>query len=339
VTGATRWREVESEVYSPLRWVGLIALSAFFLIGVIGFVTIGQTAPAGRERWIARVVMGGFALLGGMALPSAVRRVFWPARVRHAAPDVLPDVPPEPVLFEGAVVRGRLTHEIVEDSDGWQLRPSSQVQRDDQRFLIGFGVPFLILGAGVSSWIFGAQFNLRGWVPAILSGTFVTLACGGTVLYLIGMMMRAGHRRLSSFRVARNGNDVELDLVESLDPQKIDLSAGLRWVFVGDTARRRLAIPRELLKAVQLCPWKVATRGEIAWAAEGLLVVANPSTEKYVRFPLLLSSDFAGSARLMQQLAAVLHVPYLFCADAAGVEAERIRAQNRPPLQCGGTMT
>jgi hypothetical protein len=38
----------------------------------------------------------------------------------------------------------------------------------------------------------------------------------------------------------------------------------------------------------------------------------------------------------MQRLAETLDVPYLFCADREGWEAEELRATQRPPLKVGG---
>jgi hypothetical protein len=40
----------------------------------------------------------------------------------------------------------------------------------------------------------------------------------------------------------------------------------------------------------------------------------------------------------MRQLADVLEVPFLFCADDQGWKEEEIRAKSRPPMRCSGTM-
>jgi hypothetical protein len=339
---ASGWQEVESAVYWPLGWVAVAVGVLFFLVGVIGILTIGQRMPGDTARVIARVILGAFALIGLAIMPTSLARVFWPVRVRHAGPGVLPDVPREPVVVEGAVVNGRLGLELVEDSDGWQLRPAVRQWKNDQRLLFGFGVPFLILFAGGAS--LGFHGTIPGWAPAILCGTAVTLLCGGTVFGLIALMMRAGHRRLSSLSIPRNGGDLVLDAAVDPDPQQMNLSDGLQWAFGANPSRRQMAIPRPTVQAVQLCPWKVVVRNrsnatQIAWAVQGVLVVANPSKDKSVRLPLLLTGDFSGAARLMQRLAATLAVPYLFGADAAGVEAEKVRAQSRPPLRAGGTQS
>ena len=72
------------------------------------------------------------------------------------------------------------------------------------------------------------------------------------------------------------------------------------------------------------------------WAAQGVLVLKSSERAGYLRLPMLLTGDFARTARLMQKLAQALSVPYMFCADAAGCKAEAMRAKNRPPLRAGG---
>jgi hypothetical protein len=50
----------------------------------------------------------------------------------------------------------------------------------------------------------------------------------------------------------------------------------------------------------------------------------------------LLTGDVVGAARLMQRLAQMLQVPYLFGADSTGWKEEEARAKRRPPLRAGG---
>ncbi len=166
-----------------------------------------------------------------------------------------------------------------------------------------------------------------------------TAVCGGSAFLLIGMLIRSGYRRLSVLTIPRGGNDIELESAEPPKLEKADLAEGLKWLFIGETKRQRLTIPRELIVAVQLCPWKFATTTERSWAAQGLLVLVSLDTVVYHRLPLLLTNDFVGAAQFMQGLARTLNVPYLFCADAAGWEAEEIRAKGRPPLRVGGSQS
>lgn len=157
------------------------------------------------------------------------------------------------------------------------------------------------------------------------------------------MVMRSGYRRLARLTIPRNGNELELDSSAEPNLEKADLRQGLEWIFLGETKRQRLTLPRELVGAVQLCPWKfvVASSGgrQITWAVQGLLVLASSEEAVYHRLPILLTSDFGGAARLMQRLALTLNVPYLFCADAEGWQAEEIRAKTRPPLRAGGSQS
>ena len=209
--------------------------------------------------------------------------------------------------------------------------------------MFGFGVPFLLSMSGLLAWVFHSQLEVGGWAIATVLGIGITALCGGTTFVLIGMMMRAGYSRLSRLVIPHNGNDLELDSPEEVIPEEGDLQEGLKWMFLGNTKRHRLCIPRRVVVAVQLCPWKYMVQSQSSkmttWAVQGLLVLASSEEGVYHRLPLLLTSDFVGAARLMGRLATALHVPYLFCADAEGWRVEEMRARNRPPLQVGGWQT
>ncbi len=343
MTDVSAWHEEESEVYRPGRWL-VLSVGAFFLLaGGIGFLTIGAAVPPGPPFWVAKLCTGAFALLGGTVAASAMGSIISPARIHHASIDLLPSLPREPVLQEGSVVHARLTHELCEDAEGWQFRPASHLWRNDKGFLFAFGVPFLVLFSGLLTWILHDQLKFGGWVVSTACGTFLTAISGGFALLLLGTIMRAGYRRLSRLTIPHGGNDLELDLAEELAPDETDWVEGLRWVFLDAIKRHRLRMPRELIVAVQLCPWKYVVRSQgdrqTTWAAQGLLVLASPEEAVYHRLPILLTGDFVGAARLMRRLARTLHVPYLFCADAEGWKLEEMRAKNRPPLRSGGTQS
>jgi hypothetical protein len=340
MTSATKpplWPERESRVHQPGS--GLLAFigGLFLLAGITGFFTLGANQPPGLRFWAVRAATSLFALLGGAALTAGVARLVLTVRVRHAAADVLADVPREPVLWEGSVVHGRLTHELAEDAAGWEFRTRQSLWRSDRRFLWGFGVPFLTIFATGLSWVFFRDRMDRGWAAAIVPAVVMTLGCGGTAIVLMGLMSRAGYRRLCHLRIPAHG-PLELDAPEQINVERAD---PFKWVFVGDTQRHRLAIPREMVQAVQLCPWKYAC-GEydetVTWAAQGLLVLQPADGAAYWRVPILLTGDFVGAARLVGQLADVLGVPYVFNADAAGWKAEAARAHSRPPQRVGGVM-
>jgi hypothetical protein len=284
--------------------------------------------------------MGIFVLAGSIVLALAIRLISLPIKVRHAVFDVLPNVPTEPVICEGSIVHGRLTHELCETAQGWEFRPAGGVWRNDRRFLFGFGIPFLILFSGSLTWVFHSQLNLAGWAVSALYGIIVTAACGGSAFLLIYMIVRSGYRRLSKLAIPRNGNELELESAEVPKLENADLTEGLKWLFVGETKRQRLTIPRGQVVAVQLCPWKFVTAGagarDTTWAVQGLLVLTFSEKTAYHRLPVLLTGDCVGAAQLMQRLAHILQVPYLFCADATGWRTEEIRAKSRPPLRSGG---
>lgn len=336
------WPEVESEVHNAGRWLPLSVGTLFLLIGIIGFLTIGNAMQPGAPHWIAKACTAVFALFGAIPLAWGIRSIVLPAHVSHAGPDVLPDVPWEPVIREGSEVHGHLTHELWEDGDGWQFSPAKHHWRNTKVFLLGFGIPFLVLFAGVLTWMIHRHHNLS-WPISALCGITATVVCGGTALLIIGMVMRSSYRRLSRLSIPRNGDALELDSPQELDPEDVDLAKGLKWIFFGENKRQQLTILRELVVAVQLCPWKFvfgnSGRKTTTWAVQGLLVLAPADDEKdYHRLPILLTGDFVGAARIMQRLARTLQIPYLFCADAEGWKAEAIRAIKRPPLRVGGSL-
>ncbi|MDR3637625.1 MAG: hypothetical protein P4L84_27715 [Isosphaeraceae bacterium] len=342
VTKTPDWHEheVESEVYCPGSWLLLTVGTFFLLAGTIGFLTVGGIVPPGIPFWIARGGAGVLASLGAVVLAWTIRRNTWPARVRHAASDALPNVPQEPLIREGSVVHGRLTHELEEGDHGWEFRPRQNLWRNDRWFLLGFGIPFLVIFSGLMTWVLHDQLRLA-WSISIPGGTMATVLCGGSTFLLIGMVLRSGYRRLCRLSIPCHEDDLELDFPEEAKLERADLTAGLKWVFLGDTKRQRLTIPLEFVGAVQLCPWKFVVAGpggrQLAWAVQGSLVLVDSPAGEYHRIPLLLTSDFVGAARLMQKLAATLDVPYLFCADAEGWKAEEMRAKDRRPLRIGGT--
>jgi hypothetical protein len=326
------WHEVESEVYRPGNWVAALLIGTFFLlVGAIAFIIIGRAVPPGAPFWIAELCTGVCAFLGGAVVASVLGSIISPARIRCAAPDVLPNIPKEPLIRKGLVAHGRLTHELCEDAQGWQLRPAERIWRNDKVGLSVFG--FLLLG-GVSAgatWAFHNEFKIGGWPISVLCGTLVVVLCGGIPLVLLALGLRSGYRHLYHLTIPRNRTDLELDSLEGLN----DLEEGLKSAIVGEAENHRLIIPRVLVVAVQLCPMKYRTANEIGLAVQGLLVLESSEGAVYRRLPILLTIDVVGAARLMQRLAEVLRVPYLFSADADGWKAEEIRAESRSPLRIG----
>jgi hypothetical protein len=335
---ALGWQEVESEIYWPNTWVGLAVGSFFLLTGVVGLFKIEEVTGPGLPLGIGVVGATVFAFMGGVVCFATLGRIIASGRVRHATPDILPNVPADPVILEGSISHGRVTHELVEDADCWQFCPAPQLWRDAKRFLLGFGIPFLTFFAGMASWIAHREFTPGRWPVSILLGTSITVFCGGSTFLLGGTLIRSGYRRLSSLKIPKNGDDLELDSPKGFAPASLNLPPGLGWSAQAN-GEHCLRIRRELLKAVQLCPWKfVVQRTEISYAVQGLLVLGCSDESEYCRLPILLTSDVGGAARLMQRLAATLEVPYLVNVDARAFQAESIRAKSRQPLRGGGTL-
>lgn len=311
------WTEVESVVYCPGSWFFLLIGGFFALFGSIGFVEF--TPPPGAQVWTAKTITAMFAILGSPLLLVGLLRIAFPACIRHADPTALPHVPPEPVIRQGSVVHVRLTHEIVENASGWEFRPAERLWRNDRQFFLGFGAAFLAGFSALLAWLVHRDGNF-GWAMSTVCAILLTLVCGGSAFLLLGMMVRAGYKRLSRLTIPRSGDSLELDEVDEPEVENADLLEGLQWVFLGNSKRHQLSIPHALIVAVQLCPWKFVVGHESTWAVQGLLVFESNSDTECRRVPILLTSDFVRAARLMQKLALVLNVPYLFCADAAGWE-------------------
>lgn len=343
MTAAVTWQETESAVHHPGLWVMFTVGAAFVLAAGLCLVAIGHAELAGPALWGARAFLSLFALSGLAALAWAAKRACFSPTVRHAASDVLPSVPAEPVVIEGSTVHGGLTHQLSETERGWELRPAPRGWLINQLFLFGFGGPFLIFFSGLLSWVLHSRMHVAGWPLSIVLGVLLTAMTGGSCVLVIGLLMRAGYRRLATLSVPHNGEDLVLDEPNAPDFGKADLTDGLKWLFSGAYERRRQAIRREHVVAVQLCPWKFVCKSSgdrtTTWAAQGLLVLSADVQGTYRRLPLLLSGDFVGAARLMRRLADTLGVPYLFSGDARGWSAEAKRATSRPPLRAGGYMS
>ncbi len=338
----TVWHEVESEVYIPNRWPAFAVGCLFLFVGTVGG---GIAWPSVRPgAWLWGFWSGAilFSVAGAAVVLSSIRRIFWPTRIRHAGPDVLPEVPNEPILFDGLCVHSRLKLKLVETADGWLLEPSRDLSGRDKASLAAAAGVVLTACAGTLSCILHEQ-RVGTWPLCISASITATLLFGVPVMVMIGMLNRLSYRRLSRMHIPRDGDELSLELPESPDVTRTDLKAALNWAFAEDDPHRILVVSRASLRAVQLCPCKYVcgTSGgsTIDWAVQGLIVLQGSSPGESLRLPLLLTGDFDGAARLMQQLAVILRVPYLFSADAQGWKVETNRARQRPPLKVGGSLT
>jgi len=239
MTDVPVWQEVESEVHRPGPWLPCL-VGVAFVLGAVGFLMAGVPNPL----WLWRSFLGLFVMAGSAILIWAVRCVSSPVRVRHAAADVLPEVPCEPLVCEGVVAHGRLSHELRENASGWKLRPAENIRCNDRCFLFCFGIPFLIVFSALLAWSFQGELHGSKWPVAVLFAVLVTILCGGTVLLIIGLVMRANYRRLSRLTIPRHDGDVELETSETPDWSKTDVLAGLTWCFIGEKGPSALSRPQ-----------------------------------------------------------------------------------------------
>lgn len=311
----------------------------------LAMAAMGVTAAANRQpfdlvSWGILAAVAFALFLGGLVTWKGTTDTLRPARVWHAAPEVLAGVSREPVVTEGWDIHGRLTHELVEDNGQWLLRPDGRLWRGDKRFLVGFGVPFSLVFTGILTWVFHAEMPLlrqQSWAMAFLGAVVVTLVCGVSGFVFIGLLRRSSYRRLVSLAIERGNGEMLLSLPVEY---RMTTADSLQGLLLGDSKRGEYRIPLQMIAAVQLCPWKrVVGRSdkEISWAVQSLLVMKTRD-EEYIRLPIVLTSDYSPAARLMQKLAEILGVPYLFHADEEGFRVEAHRAKSRPPLQSGGSV-
>lgn len=330
------WPKSTSAVYLPGRSLIIAGGSVCLLFGLLGLFIDANAPEVKGPAWVLPLICTLVAIVGTCCFFYALLRSYVHVHMCHAESDLLPELPAEPLVHEGAIVYGSLTHELVEDSDGWHFRPSPKLQRNNKRFAIGFGIPFLIGFAAILSWVFHHQMKLGSSLASAAIAIPITIFCGGTPLLLITVLLRAGYQRLCTLRIPRDGADLELEVPVILEPDQVE-SAAMELTFAPEI--RQVPIAREAVVAIQLCPWKFHCGDSMTWANQGLLVLSNESGQGFRREPLLLTNDFIGAARLMEKLAQVLDVPYLFHGDAKGWKAELQRAKHRPPLRAGGTQS
>ena len=117
---SSKWLEVESEVHRPTRLLMVFLGIPFLFTGTFAFLAFGGNAHAGMPRWLAMLLAAATALIGAIPLLWGIVTFIFPAYVRHAAIDVMLDVPTDPVIGGGSSVHGSAPHELVEDAQGWQ---------------------------------------------------------------------------------------------------------------------------------------------------------------------------------------------------------------------------
>jgi hypothetical protein len=314
---APSWQEIESPIHRPGFGLVMAIGGVFLIVGVIVLACI--SAQTGVPRWI----MGGMAVaFAGAGLGALIAGVRLRRRImiRHADPAAYPEIAPDPLLIEGTTVMGRVSHAFTDTPQGWELAPSSALERGDRRVYLGFGLPFGILFSGILAWTIHRE---AAWPLAITIplGVVVTVVCLGSAIALMAVMSRLAYRRMSSLRVSHDGG---------LDWQGPTPESGM--------GRRQLR--REQIAAVQCCAWRVVVGRQggqtSTWAVQLNLVLHGTPPE---RLQLIASSAYIATARIGRQLSERIGVPFLYQATREHWLEEEARARHRPPLASGGMMT
>ena len=335
---AARWKETESKVHNPISWFVLVIGAVFLLIGTMCYLARDEIAGAKTPKWFVPSFAAAFALLGGLAIACAIWSIktVW---IRHAHPDVLPHVPREPKVVDGASARSYMKWELAESSTEWRLRPSRKRLRDQKRFVFGFGLPFMMVFAAGLSWIFHSQHGLS-WLMATFIAIFVTIFCGGLTFGLIYFELHSEYQDLPHVTIPKGKEDLLVESPMGIDTGSIGLTSGCPERVSGNADTEELVIPREIVRGVQLCAWKLVWKGggdrATTWVVQGMLILGLKEEMGYDRLPILVTDDLVGAARLMQSLGVILDVPYLYCADKESWRTEALRAKLRPPLRHGG---
>lgn len=329
-------REITSEVRFPNRWVALLGGSVHLLIGAACAIpVILGSAPFGMPPWAGLALASAAALLGISSLGWWIRETRRPARIRHAAPEVLPDVDRCPEKIDVPFYYVVLTHEMVGDGRAWEFRPRRRLWLGIIWSLFGFGI--LALG-GISGILALMLHHGPGlaWPASILVAAIGSAPVIGFALLAIGILARSKHRYLCRLRIPRGEGDLEWDVAREPHLGKVTPASYLAWASRLGIERDLRTIPRDRVVAVQLCP-PAFEGGRLDgyqledWMFQGLLVLARPAKGGYRRLPILLTSDLIGAARLMRQLADALEVPFLYNAnsDAGRWRTETFQIDNQ----------
>lgn len=227
--------------------------------------------------------------------------------------------------------------EFVRVGDGWHLQPVSSRWRSGKNFLYAFICLFLTGVTGALSWALHRDLGIA-WYWAIL------LVMSGTLP--IGMVMTsAGEEffrrwQVSSQRLTIPDHGEELLLSRSDNSRRSqDRRNSAKKTGSKELDEPCTKLPRRDLMAVQFssCRMDYHDDGDITiyHMVQGILVFKGLESNELHRVPIPCTEDLTRGARLMQQLAEILRVPYLFDADRAGWRKETIRSKSRSDFTRG----
>lgn len=275
------------------------------------------------------------------AFPFPVDWVLASFSVRHAGPEVLADVPREPVIREGSFVTGRVPYKLIEESDGWEYRPNVGRMESTRLAAWGLMVPLVMMLSVMASVFLHEGMRDKGmsWPVAIAGGIALGFLGGGFGILLFRGILKMQYELLCRLRIPREGGDLELDLPKEPKEPAVTRMEALKWAF-GTWPREVMRIPRSSVRGVQLCFWRFKMRAQletsITFGVQGVLALREGEEGEYVRVPILLTADFAAGAQMMRKLGDLLAVPFLFCVLPEDVEVGVKRSKERPALRTGG---
>lgn len=310
------WPEVDSKVHEPwLRQAIGVALVALAVDTVVASQLFVNDVHRQDYGWLAYLICGFLFLFFSVLLFTKASRLVKPTFVRHATADVLGDIPREPLLEEFRVMQRTLKQELVHLGKDSLFRPNSAMRYSSKQMdlRIRFALWFVCSGVIIAFLLRspGIDWPVAVFVPPLVSLAVIALVEGGS-------------------RFVRNQELRDMvTLTVPRSSQPVILNTRNRPTATISKARRELIeIAREQVVAVQLCPFICDPGGDSQplYGVQGLLVVRNLERGGYERYVLLYCADLIDSAIIMEQLADLLQVPYLFMADAEAWKKERLRS-------------
>ncbi len=284
------------------------------VFALVGCVLLVYLPPRGQAAWLALAFPVAFFGLGTLLYLAVAWSIRSRKPFRHAASDVLPDVPREPVpVPPEAKFDGRMPYEWLPADDptdrGGLLRPIPNYLRLGNWAII-LWITFIALFASTLPWIVNDPKDFSAKVGLSSLITLLGLFCGGVGAGLFIWLRKVPFQMLVPVRVDWKEHVCQLG------------------------TRPDDKLPLSQIVAVQLCAACRRTAGGVDKMFQLNLVWENPdradvSEPCYHRRNLLSTTTPQGLEPVAEQLAEALGVPLLHHATREHWQREREASRDR----------
>ncbi len=289
------WRVETTSVYRPNVLVASVLCAIFVAIGVgIWLVLKGSVlhdAPAAVNAILRNALPGVWVGLGLVALAAIARDAIRRRRpLLAASPDVLPEVPIEPVNDTQGIAHAHVRHEIKGTDAGWSLVPRYRAINRTS-LLAAAWILLTVAGVNVLLWSFGPGNFQRARIAMT----------AGSVMAGVGMMAFVWYATWDSRHRAR----------------RMDVNLKQRTIQIDDDQ----PLPLDNLVAIQICPLRIKIPPTPAFgkrwpgtdgdALEVNAVLHGSGGEIDRKTLYVVLADLAGAAKLAADLAERFDVPLL----------------------------